>query len=634
MKKQAVRAAALVMALLCACGGPGRARGEDVSLEIDHPAEFRRLYSSEVETLNYLVSYSAVDTALTANLVDTLVDYDSYGNIWPGLAENWSANEDMTEWTFHIRRDAAWYDCEGRYYAPVTAEDWVTSARYVNNAANNSTIQYMYSSGAVVEKAQDYYNYTDYLLHREEYLTRPRKVSPGEIGVHALDDYTLVYTLEQPCRFFLSVLSYTAYLPVNRAFLEEQGAAFGTGKEHLLYNGAYILTDFLPMVRHTLTKNPGYWDAENVHLDVVSELFRAEMNSDMVNWYLADVIDYAVIPPEDVEAALAEPALADRIHQSRPDSFWSYFYTFNFSPRFDAAYEPANWAKAVVNENFRHALMAGLDRLNALSVYERDNPELLLNNTIAPPGAAQTDGLDYTLYPPLAEITAGDSFDPEAALVYRDKAAEELMAEGVTFPVKALMPYNPATAGWRQECERVEAQMEGLLGSDFLDIIVEPGPETAFLAETRMSGNYAFMKCRWGADYADPQTWAEPFADDSDYNFWNFSADQKIHMLYEAWASKTSRASLLYDDDEKRYTFFAEAERLIIEHAIAIPFSISSGDGYILSRIDQFEGEYAPYGIASQRYKGYTLHEDSMNMADYHAAYRQWQERRTVTRRA
>ena len=190
------------------------------------------------------------------------------------------------------------------------------------------------------------------------------------------------------------------------------------------------------------------------------------------------------------------------------------------------------------------------------------------------------------------------------------------------------MPYNPATAGWRQESNRVERQLESLLGSDFIDVIVEAGPETAFLAEVRMSGKYAFMKCRWGADYADPLTWTEPFGEYSDYNFWHLCDDQKIIMIRAAWLSKVSRASAIYENDEKRYRFFAEAERLIIDHAIAIPFSISAGDGYVMSRLNDFEGEYAPYGIANQRYKGYFLHTDSMNMEEYGAAYALWQEQK------
>lgn len=200
IRRPAAAVLSAVLALnLCACSGaapaPTRA-GSSVSLAVEDPVTFRTLYSSEVETLNYLVSYSAVDTALSANVIDALVDYDSYGSILPGLAESWESNEDMTEWTFHLREGAGWYDWQGNFYAPVTADDWVASAQYVNDAANDSAIQYMYATGSVVEKAQDYFDYTDYQLHPEYYDSTPRKVDASEIGVRAKDDYTLVYTLE------------------------------------------------------------------------------------------------------------------------------------------------------------------------------------------------------------------------------------------------------------------------------------------------------------------------------------------------------------------------------------------------------------------------------------------------------
>ena len=633
-QKQIQRAAALLLAALlaslAACSGregPDIARNGRVSLAVEDPVTFQMLYASEVETLNYLVSYSSVDTELSANLIDTLVDCDSYGQILPGLAESWESNREMTEWTFHIRRDANWYDWEGNVYAPVTADDWVATAQYVNNAANGSGVQYLYSTGAVVEKAQDYFNYTNYLQHPNDYEAAPRKVEASEIGVCAKDRHTLVVTLDQPCPFFLSVLSYSSYLPVNRSFLEAQGDAFGTGKEHLLYNGAFILTEFEPMERHVLTRNPDYWDAGSVHLDEIEQQYDADAPHTAVRRYLAGEIDYAHVDAERLAQAFADPAAAAEIHQERADTFWSYFYTFNFEPQFDEEYEPENWKKAVANEEFRKALQLGLDSLNALRAYNPEEPESLQHHTLTPPGALSLDGTDFTEYGPLEGVSARVSYDPERALMYRDIARGELEPEGVSFPVKVLMPYNPATVGWQNECRAVEAQMEELLGRDFIDIIVVEGPETGFLTEVRSSGKFAFMKCRWGADYADPQTWAEPFRSDSNYCFWERSENRSVNMHYEAWASKVSMASGLYDSMENRYWFFADAENLLLEHAIFVPFSIES-DSFIMSRLNVFEGEYAPYGLVNQRYKGYCLHESSMNREEYAAAYAQWQEER------
>lgn len=635
-KHGARKAAAMATAvcLLAGCSASGHfpsLENENLAVPGEDAVTYRTLYSSEVQDLNYLVSSSSVDTAVSANIVDALVDYDTYGNILPGLAESWSSNDDMTEWMFQIRKGAKWYDYQGNEYADVTADDWVAAAEYVNDAANGSDIQYMYSYGSVVKNAQAYYDYTTYQINPDGFDEAPAEVAPEDIGVYAKDDYALVYSLEQPCPFFPSVLSYTTYLPVCRKFLEETGEMFGKSNESLLYNGAYILTKFEPLEKHIFTKNPYYWDKDNVHIDIVENRYDPDAADVGPAMYLNDRIDRAVISPDKLDEWMENENAAKQIHKTRPDNSFSYFYAFNFEPQFDEEYEPENWAKAVVNENFRGALFAGLDRLAALLVYEPDLPELLICNTVTPPDSALANGMDFTEYAPLADITVRDSYDEWQALAYRDRAREELAAAGVTFPIKILMPYNPATIGWKQESEIVEKQLEHLLGKDFIDIIVEKGPETGFLLSVRQSGKYAFMKCRWGADYADPQTWTEPFEDDGEYMFWHTCEDARVKKVHDEWREIIGEASAIYDDESARYTKFAEAERLLIDHAIIIPFSIMSGDGYIFSKIDQFEGEYAPYGIANQRYKLYHLNDASMGMAEFDAAYEKWKQERAAS---
>ena len=126
-------------------------------------------------------------------------------------------------------------------------------------------------------------------------------------------------------------------------------------------------------------------------------------------------------------------------------------------------YEPDNWKLAVDNQNFRKAVMAGLDRLKAALIYDADNPEAILFNSVTPPGFFEGEGKEYTLYGDLEAITnkgVTGAFDEAAAIKYRDAAKAELTAAGATFPVKILMPYNPSTTGWADECQIVEQQLE------------------------------------------------------------------------------------------------------------------------------------------------------------------------------
>ena len=124
---------------LAACGGkkdPGPA--ESNSPEGPAPAAsstYRQLYSSEVETMNYLTTTTFENLRIPANVVDTLIEYDRYGVVQPSLAESWEANADSSEWTFHIRQGVKWVDKTGAEVAEVKAQDWVDAAYYILDAS-------------------------------------------------------------------------------------------------------------------------------------------------------------------------------------------------------------------------------------------------------------------------------------------------------------------------------------------------------------------------------------------------------------------------------------------------------------------------------------------------------------------
>ena len=642
MKKSTVsRAAACILAMLLlgGCGSKKLPSLEDETTDTkQEKCVYTMLYFGEITTLNYLVSDTEVDYALSSNLIDNLVDYDKYGNIVPGLAESWSANEDMTEWTFNIRKGVKWVDCEGNEVADLKADDWVAAAQYVNDAANEAGNQYIYDTGGIVHNAQNYYDYTEYMLRSDggklstdedgEEIVPVEVVRPEDIGVTAPDDYTLVYTLDQPCSFFLSCLSYSAYMPVNRAFLNERGDMFGRSKENILYNGAFRLTEYIPSEKRTLVKNDKYWDKDNVHLDEINAKFRKDVLDVGPEQFLNGDIDQVLISVEAMDKWMSDPNAASQVHSMRPDIAYSYFYGFNFNPQFGEKYEPDNWGKAVVNEDFRKSIVHSLDRRALAEVYEPYNPEILLEKTVTPTTFVNVGGKDYTDLAPFEQIMAADPFDTALAQSCRDKARTALEAEGVTFPVKVLLPYNPAIINWGEECALAKKQLEDTLGTDYVEVIVERGPDTGFLSAVRRSGKYAFLLCNYGADFADPATYCEPFTAENTYGFWDRSEDSGRKALFAQYAELTDKAAKTYSDDAKRYELSAEAEALLIEHAIIAPSRVSNGDGYVADRLSQFDGQFAPYGLARSRYKGMVKHETSMSMEEFNAAYRNWETER------
>ncbi len=628
----------LSLTAVSSCSGKLPELDDDSNGSSSDKSVYNMYYYGEIETLNYLQTDTEVDYALCANLVDCLVDYDQYGNILPGLAESWSSNEDMSEWTFNIRKGVKWLDCEGNEVAEVKADDWVAAAQYVNNYANEPGNQYIYNTGGVVHNAQNYYDYTEYMMLSDggklktdengEKLEPVPEVKAEDIGVTAPDEYTLVYTLDYPCPFFLSCLSYSAYMPVNREFLEEAGDMFGRSKENILYNGAFRLTEYIPLEKRTLVKNEDYWDKDNVFIDVINAKYMLDASEVTEQEFLDGEIDQALVSLDDMDKWMSDPEAASQVHSMRPDTSYSYFYGFNFTPEFGAKYEPYNWAKAVVNEDFRKSILYALDRRELAAVYEPYNPDILLEKTVTPVTFASVNGKDYTELAPLKDIMQQEQFDTGLAKEYRDKAYKVLKEKGVTFPVKVLVPYNPAVLNWDKECELAEKQLEETLGTDYIDVIIERGPDTGFLSGVRRSGKYSFLLCNYGADFEDPATYTVPFTDGNTYSFWDRSDDPEIKKLFSEYNGLISQAISTYNDTEKRYELFAKAEALLIDHAIICPCRVSNGDGYVADRLSQFDGQYSPYGLATSRYKGKIIHENSMSMNEFNAAYEKWEKER------
>ena len=634
LRKSLALLLALALAFgLVACGGGGS----------NSDTTFNTLYASEVTTLNYLITTQENEMSIAANVIDCLVEYDSFGNIEPALAVKWNQNDDATVWTFELREGVKWVDKDGNEKGEVTAEDWVTSAYYVCDAKNDA-------AGAgnitnVIAGAEEYYDWTAYQMllpsakdgkdengnpckvivnedGEEEVLEEVPEAKLEDIGVKALDKYTLEFTLSSSRPYFLSMVSFGAYMPTSAALLAEAGDKFGTSNEYLWYCGAYILSTYEPQVQRVMTKNPTYWDIDSVYIEAIDQKYNAEASSVSTTMYATGEVDSASISSDLLTSMMEDEAYKNDIHPTRADTSYSYWYLFNFDPNFDEEYEPENWKLAVNNENFRHAVISAFDRIPALATKDALDPESLVSNTITPAGFAAASK-DFTAYGDMAKFAEGKYYDTKAAADYKDKAMSELKAAGATFPVKMLMCYNPTDNNWANECQVVEQSIEAVLGKDFIDIVVVAGPDTGFLGAIRRTGNYAFMKCNWGADYADPETWTDPFNDSSSYSFIYKSSDPTTQALYAEYQGLVADAKAITNDMDARYEAFAKAEAFLLEHGFALPIHTSSRS-YQMSKLSVFESQYAPFGISYLRYKDQKLYDDSMSLEEFQKAYDEW----------
>ena len=586
---------------------------------------FRSLYSGEVTTLNYLTTATTNDFSLSANIIDTLVEYDEYGQVQPSLAKEWKVSDDGLVWTFFLRDNATWVNYKGEYVANVTADDFVAAAKYLlddKNASGTADIFY-----GVIAGAEDYYNST---IVPEGAESAPLDVAFETVGVKAIDACTLEYTLNAPCPYFESMLTYVCFMPVYEPFLLEKGDQFGVanGPDNVLYCGAYLLSEFKPQEKRVLVKNASNWDADKVYIETIEYIYNKEASTISAEMYRRGEIDSASIDATIANEWLSEEETASLIRPVRQTGFYTYFYAFNFDPQFDAAYEPENWKIAANNEAFRKSIYFGLDRVKAMLITEPDNPESIMFNTVTPPDFVTLDGVDFTNIGSLEAITAlgADTFNEAKALEMKAQAMEEMAAAGATFPVKILMKYNPGTSGWDAECQIVEQQLEALLGTDYIDIIIEAGPSTGFLTAVRRSGDYALLKCNWGPDYADPQTYTDPFDVDNNYNFMDKGANPEEMAEYYALVKA---AKAITGDTAARYEAFAAAEAYIIDRAYIIPFGYGNG-GYTAARVNPFTTQYAPFGISNYRYKGTKLVDEPMDTDAYFDAYDLWLEERAA----
>lgn len=628
---------------------------------------YRSLYSSEVTTMNYLVSGATYELVVGANTIDSLVENDTYGNILPCGAESWEVSEDGLTWTFHLRAGQYWYDADGNQKDPVTANDYVAAARYVCDSAMDCANSYLMDGwivnasellnytaallanpveqGTEVGEEQDLvvdangiiYEGSDWNKETEKYdtWTEVPAVTPEELGVEAVDDLTLVYHMVKARPYFLTALQFGTYWPAPASLLAELGENYGLDNYSMWFNGAYLLSEFKPNEKRVYTKNENNWDAEHIYIERIEQTCNTEATTLAPELFLRGEIDYADIGSDIVADWLSDPEKSQMISSSRVIGDYSYFFGFNFEPKFDAEYEPENWAIAVNNENFRKAVFHGINRDEYLAAkYPGDDPSIHKINTVTPKGFSVNEGKDYVFYGGLSKYTEGESFDPELAVQFRDAAKAELEAAGCKFPIKVPVNYNTSSTTWANCTVVLEQQLEELLGADFIDIIVVPYSGSSFLKETRRNGNYALQELNWGADFMDPETWADPFDHENSYNFFcnetleqdginQYTKTEETAALIDQYFELVAAAREETGDMNARYEAFAAAESFYIDHAIVVPGFISGGS-YQATKLNAFEGQYAMMGQSSSRYKGQHVYKTAMSQDMFDAQYAEW----------
>ena len=644
--------------LLSSCGGSA-AGGTAATGD---SATYTVLYARQPATLNYLICSADPDLYHGTHCVDTLVEYDSRGKIREGLATSWEWDADTLTWTFHLR-DENWVDYTGAVLGPVTAQDFVDALAYLLNpdyASGTASLVTPYVAGA-----EDYYNYcvwrnnanngtvaddgTTYTIDAAGTVTLTAAdgstttcpaVDFSSVGVAAVDEHTLTYTLNYDFPGFLSLLNYAPFEPAYGPMLAELGDQFCTSAETACNCGAFYLAEYTPLESWVMKKNPENYDKDNVYIDTIRYIYNQEALISGPEMVRRGEIDQATISSDILDSWLADDTTKDMVSMDRPETGKSYFYFFNFLPYahqfpnwnttgVDAQYQPDNWVKAVNSTNFRKAFLYAINPAVTLAVTAPEGYENYKLHTITPPSfCADSKGVDYTECGALAKVT--DHFNEATAKQYRDAAVQELTAAGATFPIKVQYPYNPAVVDWDKQCQVFKQQVEGVLndGFDFVEIIITQGPSDNFLNAVRRAGAYEFMSYYWGADYSDPETEVYPFYQEAGdrgtcYAFLRTGVEDGIITGETAdyvmtYMDMVEKAKAITADLDARYAAFADAEAYLIENALVIPLSLPVPP-YIATRLNLWEGQYAPTGFSSNRLKGIHILDHYVSMDEYNA---------------
>ncbi|MCI7550802.1 MAG: peptide ABC transporter substrate-binding protein [Actinomycetaceae bacterium] len=648
MKKIAAIGVASLMTL-GACGAGGSGSSADGGSEVTTLSEAT---NREVSTLDYVVTALVSDHEINANLVDGLLENDNYGKLTGALAESWESNDDATVWTFHLRPDVKWVTNTGEEYGVVTADDFVTGVRH----------------GAEFESG------TAWLLQGvvkgyNEYLASDFSDAAWEnVGVKALDEQTVEFTMEQSVPYFDTMTTYTVLYPVNRAFLESKGEGCKLGapdKENcgfgsleldsILYNGGYILSQNDAKSSAVLTKNQSYWDAEHVYLETVTRVYDGgEDPYSIIRGFEDGTYARAALNPSWEDYQTYVDKYESQTVYSIPNA--SVFgVVFNYNRK---VFEYTNYASdqtlaqqthdAIMNENFRKALRAAFDTKAYLAVRMPDDlAEQTMRNINNFPGAGSTsDGKTY--YDLVTDAYTADTGedvdlgDAQMPFYDPDKAKEFIEAakgEGVTFPVHLDVMVNSTSDVLTKQAQSMKQSIEANTdGQIIIELVMETEDtinSVVYENQDPEAMDYDISTYTgWSPDYGDPKSFVDIYSPTTGYYMQatglgagDANQDLKTQLGFMEYEKLYRDADAITDDMDARYEAFAKADAYLVEHALYIPTS-QQARGNNVTKYVPFSRPYSDYGVSEYKYKGLKIQNDIVTTEEFQKAFDDFTENR------
>ena len=603
------------------------------------------VYTQDPDTLDYSISNKKSTSEFTGNAVDGLLEVDKYGNLIPSLAKDWTVSKDGLTYTYKLRKGVKWMTAEGEEYGgEVKAQDFVTGLKH-----------------AADKKSQAIYLVQKSVKGLDDYVSG--KTSDfSTVGVKAIDDYTVQYTLSQPESFWNSKTTMGILMPVNEEFLKSKGDDYGQGTSpsSILYCGPYLIKSITSKSSAILEKNPTYWDAENVKISKVKLTYYDGQDSESLirGFDNGDYTVARVFPNGSNYKSVEKKHKDDIVYTDQGSS--TYNLSFNIDRQ---AYEitkkttdaqKASTKKAILNKDFRQAIMFAFNRKAYVAQANGEaGANKVIRNTFTPPNFVQIDGKQFGDAVEKDLEAYGDEwkgvsvadgkdtlYNPSKAKEEFAKAKADLQAQGVEFPIHLDLPTSSTYTEGIKQAQSFKQSIESTLGAENIVIDLNMVSEddlqrVTYFAENASQQDWDLNNnLGWGPDYTDPSSYIDITSGKSGENansYFGFDAgtdnaaakaagfDEYNQLIEDAQKENT--------DVNKRYEKYAAAQAWLTDSALLIPIH-SDGASPVVRKTVPYSAAFAWTGHKGQtfNYKYLEVQDKVVAAKDYDKAREQWKK--------
>ncbi|ABY44447.1 peptide ABC transporter substrate-binding protein [Bacillus mycoides] len=519
---------------LTACSGSGGEKkttttsnsGEEKKADIKYAAKqvLNRTENQEIPTMDTSKSTDTLGAQILGNTMEGLYRLDKDNKPIPAAAESSTKSEDGKKYTFKLRKDAKWSNGE-----PVTAKDFVYGWQRLldkNTAAEYAFIAYYIKNAEAINKGE-----------------KPAT----ELGAKAVDDYTLEVELDKPVPYFLNLLAFPSYYPLNEKFVKEKGEKFGLEADTTLYNGPFVMASWKHEQGWQLKKNDKYWDNKTVKLEEINYSVVKEVAT-KVNLYDTGSIDFTLLSGEFVDK-----------YKSNKDEYGEYSEASTYFLRLNQKRNGQD--TPLKSKKLREAI--------ALSIDKKGLANVILNNgskatdQLVPKGLATgPDGKDYQ-----DTFKNGLKYDVKKGAAAWEEAKKELGKDQVTIE---LLSYDDGTA--KKIADYFKDQIEKNLKGVTVNTKIQPFKQKLKLESAQ---DYEVSFAGWSPDYSDPMTFIDMFESKSPYNQMSYSNPKYDEMVQKA-------GNELLSDPKKRWETLGKAEKIFLEEDAGLVPLYQTGRSYVM----------------------------------------------------